>query len=382
MLAKPRVARFSGYYDMETLKQDKTTFKEKAAAATNEHDFYNSIREWIGHLAENDGMSWFVSPKEIATTTGNDQPYAGVGMNVNGEDPKPFLIALAVRPDGPAGKAGIKPRDKILAIDGEDCPKLSKLRGVEGTEVTLTVQTPGEEPRDITLTRTLFTDFPLEYQKTFTRLEQEPKIGYFYMGFVGYNESDPTNTDILKKLMAQDTLKQPKALTGLILDLRYGNDGHEGTVNQFLGHFVSGTRYGLRGALDNNSAIYISKQEPDLHDLPLAVLIDESSTIVGIWLAAVLQERDNTVVIGQPTSPFPIAGGNEPLKDGSEFFFPSVTFYINKGNNAKSEYVKHEDGRVYPDVSVEGNGFLFSVEDDPYVQVALAELAKLQEVSQ
>jgi hypothetical protein len=50
--------------------------------------------------------------------------------------------------------------------------------GEEGTEVTLTVQSPNEKPRDLTITRMLFTSYPLNGQKTYFRLEGQPEEAY------------------------------------------------------------------------------------------------------------------------------------------------------------------------------------------------------------
>jgi hypothetical protein len=93
----------------------------------------------------------------------------------------------------------------------------------------------------------------------------------------------------------------------------------------------------------------------------------------------VLKERPNTVLVGGATSPFPIAGHSEILGDGSEIFFPTVTFLVNKGTALKSNFVELENGRVTPDVLVEGNGFDVAFDDDPYIKAALEELIKLGE---
>jgi S1-C subfamily serine protease len=62
-------------------------------------------------------------------------------------------------PDAPAGKMGITSGDTILAIDGEDVREMSfirlewRLRDKPGTQVTITAQTAGQEPRTVTLVR-------------------------------------------------------------------------------------------------------------------------------------------------------------------------------------------------------------------------------------
>ncbi len=322
----------SSYYDLEVAQQNQEMFREEAMSAVNEHDFYSVIRKWVNTLYEKDSMSAFSSPRELAALGDDSQPFAGVGMSVN-PPAGAFLTVLSLRPDGPAFEAGIRPRDRIVAVDGESCPDVANIRGEEGTKVILSIQTPGEEPRDITLTRRLFTSYSPAFSKLAFRLEAQPSIGYFFLSSLALDDTDTTDKDILKDL-AQDG----ETLTGFILDLRQFGDGVDLTASIFLGHFTQGNRFALRDARGEDSVFRATKQDPDLSDVPLAVLTDEGTASVGVWLAAVLKERSNTVLIGQPTSPFPIAGYTDTeLSDGSSFFIPSTTFVVNKGTDLKSD---------------------------------------------
>ncbi len=379
-LVKDLLFNFLEYYDNEVAKQNQDDFKAKAAATTSEHEFYTVIREWVAGFAEEDGLSSFSSPRELAALGGDDAPFAGVGMTVPGDgSPEPFLTVLAVRPDSPAALAGIKPRDRVLAIDGKDCPSIMNVRGEEGTEVTLTIQSPNEEARDLTLTRVLFESFPLAYQKNYFRLETAPTIGYFFVGPLGFDESDTTNIEILEQLSEHGMVSHQKTLEGLIVDLRHSGAGNSRLVDRFLGHFLSGSPYAFQSGLSTTAAAYVAKQEPDLSALPLVVLVDGNTKETVVWLAAVLQERANTIVIGQPTFATPVGGDIHTLRDGSEFFFPNLTFVVQKGDDPKSDCLPLTDGRVTPDVLVEGDGFAFAFDEDPFVKAALEELAKLKE---
>ncbi len=57
----------------------------------------------------------------------------------------------------PRKKAGLKKHDALLKADGvplvDEQQSVSRIRGQAGTSVTITVQTPGQQPRDITLVR-------------------------------------------------------------------------------------------------------------------------------------------------------------------------------------------------------------------------------------
>lgn len=72
---------------------------------------------------------------------------------------KDTVFVLTVYPDSPAEKAGIRPHDHILAVNGEPAVDaqgeaiVSKVRGPEGTDVVISVRRPGGAPRDLTVTR-------------------------------------------------------------------------------------------------------------------------------------------------------------------------------------------------------------------------------------
>lgn len=369
------LSKFSSYYDLEVVKQDTTSFKEQAASATSEHEFYNVIRDWVNTLYDKDGSSLFSSAREVNFSPDGFQSYAGIGMNVDGPGPKPSLFVLGIRPDGPAFAAGLRTRDQILAINGIPCPEIPKVIGVEGTRVILTVQSPDEERRYLNLTRQLFTT-NFDYSQAY-RLETHPTIGYFFIQTLDFDTTGTRNRNTLERLADAGMKSHQKILEGLILDLRFGGGGSIEVLNQFLGHFFeAGSRpYAMRNSLNNDDAPYLSPRDPNLSNLPVAVLVDESTIDIMVWLAASLKERPNTVLIGQASSENGFSYQAETLRDGSEFFFPNTILVV---RNEDGDYLPLENGRVTPDVLVEGNGFEFSLDEDPYIQTALAELAKLQ----
>ncbi len=81
--------------------------------------------------------------------------FAGIGavlsVEVDGETNEEQIIISAVIPGTPAEKAGIRPGDRILEIDGEPVEDLTlkevveRIRGEEGTEVKFTLVREGED---------------------------------------------------------------------------------------------------------------------------------------------------------------------------------------------------------------------------------------------
>lgn len=84
-----------------------------------------------------------------------------IGMSLDHErhaGTEPVLVVDRVVPDGPAATAGIRPGDRILAIEGTSTAGMSiadaarRLRGPIDASVALVIAT-GERPRDVTITR-------------------------------------------------------------------------------------------------------------------------------------------------------------------------------------------------------------------------------------
>src|SRR5438067_2544429 len=98
-------------------------------------------------VAELDPHSEYFPPKEFEDFTGETEgKFGGVGIEFDpgGE----WLTVTAPIEGSPAEKAGIKPGDQILAIDGKEAKPLDKashaIRGDPGTKVELTIRRPSE----------------------------------------------------------------------------------------------------------------------------------------------------------------------------------------------------------------------------------------------
>jgi C-terminal processing protease CtpA/Prc len=110
----------------------------------------------------NDRYTVFLSPKEFAGLNqgldGGD--FGGTGIVIQVDDKTKYISVENVVPDAPADKAGIRQDDLITTIDGTSTKGMSlptasgKLRGKEGTHVTLTVSRDGAGlASPITITR-------------------------------------------------------------------------------------------------------------------------------------------------------------------------------------------------------------------------------------
>jgi carboxyl-terminal processing protease len=206
-------------------------FEPRIVQAASAAAYHAAIAAMVERLG--DGHSGYLSPfdayaqdRQLTSSPG----YAGIGFQSRWRD---GVYVHAVYPDNPGARAGLQRRDRILAIDGTpplDINAVLSIRGAEGTTVHLTVRSPGQASRDMTLTRAAVKGTPVPEAH---RLEAEPRIGYLFVPTFGVREMGRLAHDELGKIIGSD-------LAGLVIDLR-GNDG--GTVEaalEFLGAFVMG----------------------------------------------------------------------------------------------------------------------------------------------
>lgn len=130
---------------------------------TSREDTYTAIRSLLASLG--DPFTRFLAPEQYsALRRSTSGAVTGVGVEVSFASDRGAsspLVVIAPAPGGPAEKAGIRPGDEIMAIDGQQTSELSLyaagglLQGVEGSEVVLTLKARGATGtvKDVKLTR-------------------------------------------------------------------------------------------------------------------------------------------------------------------------------------------------------------------------------------
>jgi C-terminal processing protease CtpA/Prc len=134
-------------------------YNQRIQAGMSNAEFYNALDGMISRLG--DEHSSYFSPQEAAELDAEfagEYDYVGIGVLSGAVPERSRVTVLIVFPGSPAERAGIQPHDSILAVDGQpvinaDGIRTNLLRGPEGTTITVTVQSPGEEPRQVQITR-------------------------------------------------------------------------------------------------------------------------------------------------------------------------------------------------------------------------------------
>lgn len=346
------------YYDDNIARQDWSTYHKKALEATSERAFFGALREWYAALKQNDQLSEFFSPRQVASFA-ESLPRVGIRFAINASGQ---FFVTGVVPGGPADQAGVKPRDRVLSLDGDPCVNSSRFRGVAGSALKLRLQAPGEGVREVSVVRAIPPSISPAFEVK--RLPANLEVGYLWLPFFGTDDASAL-AQALTQLQASGPLR------GMVLDLRGGLVGTFQPMRNVLGHFYFGNAYRIVNNLGTASSLFVLSREPHLSSVPLAVLVDSSSSVLATWMAGILQKRAKAVVVGQPTQPFPLAGEVFPLLEQAELFIPTVRVEFPDGSTLP-------EGRVVPNVLVAEEWLAFKEADDPYIKAALEALAKLR----
>lgn len=285
-----------------------------------------------GMLHVLDPHSNFFDPKQYALFREEQEgKYYGVGMIVEQRQNQTVVQAPFV--NSPAYKAGIRPGDVILKVDGKNCTGLTTnqvadmLKGAKGTPVHISLGREGwAKPIEVTVVRDEIPRPGVEYSEMV-----KPGIGYVHVST--FNETtDSDLTDALQKL------DYPK-LDGLIIDLR---DNGGGLLNQAVG--MADT------FLDKNELVvsHHGRSSPERPyyavrgnqgiDVPLVVLVNGQSASASEIVSGAIQDHDRGLIVGETTFGKGLVQTQFPLSEDTALLLTTARYYTPSGRLIQRNY--------------------------------------------
>lgn len=276
-------------------------------------------------------------------TTGK---YSGIGVSTRIKDGE--IIIAELYENGPVAKAGIKPGDIVVSIDGQkvkgkDADNIGMLmRGAPGTTMKLVVRNPitqKEEAKTITREEIKLSSVPYA-----SLVGDQNNIAY-----VNLTQFTPNCARDVRN--ALDSLKKAQpALKGVVLDLR-GNPGGlldeaVNVCNLFIdkGQLVVSTK----GKNKEWEKQFKTNGTPWDLEIPLAVLVNHGSASASEIVAGTTQDLDRGIIVGTRSFGKGLVQNVRPLGYNTRLKITTAKYYTPSGRCIQALDYSHrnDDGSV------------------------------------
>lgn len=329
-LKKPSTVDFSTFWDVyNAIDKDYVT----------EPDKQKMVQGAIAGMVESldDPFSLYLTKEQSQSFLKDlNGEFEGIGAELALKNK--IVTVMTLLPDSPASKAGLKPNDQIVAIEGKSTLNMSlsaavdAIRGKRDTHVALTVATPGDtKTRDITLTRAA-----LKAQSvTLTRRDD----GVAILRIIQFGD----DTSKRAQKFARELVDTPPK--GLVLDLRGNPGGLLSSSVDVVSLFVSDKTVVIEKDRQGQKDELKTVGTPLLPNIPLVVLVDEASASASEIVAGALQDYGRAQLVGVKTYGKGSVQDFINLSDDS-----TVKLTIAQWLTPKGRAINHEG--IVPDIEV------------------------------
>ena len=282
----------SKFVDQTNNAQDWSKWRHKYdnQIHTNE-DAYVAINTMVASL--NDPYTKFLDPKEFAEETSSIKgSLKGIGIQIAVKDGK--LTVIAPIEDTPAEKAGLQADDEILEIDGVSTKGITvdkaadKIRGKEGTQVTLLVKRKDMAPKLYTVTRAEI-EIKSISQKVPTDVKIPDDLCYIRLSsFISRNAASEFGT----------ILNNSKDKKGFIIDLRSNPGGLLTNAIYISDMFLDGGT--IVSTVDRDGYKETQRATPGVYTKkPVVVIINKGSASASEIFSGAMKDNHRAVIIGE-----------------------------------------------------------------------------------
>ena len=302
-------------------KNKKTPQAEKSTKVTKKSLMQGALKGMLESL--DDPHSVYFTREELRSFKEDIKgKYVGVGMVIQKKVGEPLTVVSPIE-DGPAYKAGIKPKDQIVEIDGESTYNLTseeaskRLKGKANTSVKVKVY---REANKLTKVFELKREtIELKYVKS---KMLEGGIGYLRLTQFG----DNVYPDMKKALEGL----QAKGMKALILDLRSNPGGELGQSIKIASMFIEKGKIVSTRQKKGEETVY-SREGKYFGNFPMVVLINGGSASASEIVSGALKDYKRATLIGEKSFGKGSVQTLLPLPDGDGIKITIAKYYTPNG---------------------------------------------------
>lgn len=330
----------NGNFNTKKIEEAYALIKKRYIHSANDQQLLDgAIKGMVESLK--DPYSTYMNKKQTQEFMSDlESTFTGIGAEVTQKNG--ILTIVSPIKDSPAEKAGLKPNDQIMKIDGKSTEGLSlnqaieKIRGPKGTKVSLEIMRPGDK-----------NTFTISVERD--EIKQETIEAKKFSGQIGYIKisqfSEGTARDFLKHLNELEN----QQIQGLVIDVRGNPGGLLDAVQRILEHFIpDGQPTMLTEERGKQREAYYGKAKQK-KPYPIAVLIDKGSASASEILAAGLKEAGGSILVGERSFGKGTVQTAVDFQDGSNIKLTMAKWLTPKGN-----WIDQQGGSkgIKPDISV------------------------------
>jgi carboxyl-terminal processing protease len=295
-----------------------------------------------------DRFSHYITPQELSQF--NSPPhFTGIGVAVGPQ--KRGLLIARVFDSSPASRAGLKPGDLIVGVNGRKLEGLSSesatalIKGQPGTDVLLEVEaahgSSGQGPvRNLRITRATISE---PVVATLTKTVHGVKLGVVALATFSPGAHAEVQEAVERLLHAN--------VRGLVFDLRANGGGLVEEAQLIASIFIpKGTIVTTRGR-NQPTQVLLATGDAIAPTIPMVVLVDSGTASASEIVTAALQDHRRATVVGTHTFGKGVFQQEEPLSNGGALEITVGEYFTPSGRNLGGGGVKQGAG-ITPEVPV------------------------------
>lgn len=291
-----------------------------------------------------DPHSVYMNPDQVEQSMAELNGYFS-GIGVQFLQYRDSVMITNIIQGGPSEKLNLKPGDRIISADGvslvgKDVTTdfiMKKLKGQIDTQVRLSIVRPGESsPFDVVVVRG---NVPVRTVSSHYMIT--PETGYISINSFG-ESTYPEFLAALANLNQYD-------FKSLVIDLRGNLGGYMSAAVSIANEFLpKGKLIVYTEGRKSPREEYKSDGRGAYQDLPLVILIDETSASASEILAGAIQDNDRGTIIGRRSFGKGLVQVPVEFSDGSVVRLTKARYYTSSGRCLQKPY-KAGNGENYED---------------------------------